>query len=124
MSEVKDFNMINKAIKWQMRGKTRQLFELIRDNPDLPIVAYVDSDIVADDGYGRWLASFGSSGIIEYIMVEMYNDYPEMVEKDDTERYEEFLYDCTEMTEEEIQEHIKNIEWIKAIAVNIDLPEL
>lgn len=123
MSNVSDFNLANKAIKWQTRAKTRRLFELIRDNPDLPILPFVDSEIVADDGYNRWIGSWGSCGIIEYIMVEMYNDYPEMVEKDDTERYEEYLYDCTEMTEEEIQEHIKNIDWIKAIAVNINLPD-
>lgn len=123
MSKVKDFNLVNKAIKQQTRVKTRELFELIRDNPDLPILPFVDSEIVADDGYNRWIGSFGSSYIIEYAMVEMYNSYPEIVYKDDTEQYEEFLYSCTEMTEEEIQEHIKNIEWIKAIAVNIDLPE-
>lgn len=123
MSEVKDFNLANKAINWQTRKKTRELFELIRDNPDLPILPFVDSEIVADDGYNRWIGSWGSSGIIEYIMVEMYNDYPEIVEKDDTEKYEEFLYDTTEMTEEEIQEHINGIEWIKAIVVNIDLPD-
>lgn len=124
MSEVKDFNLANKAIKWQTRAKTRRLFELIRDNPDLPILPFVDSEIVADDGYRRWIGSFGSSGIIEYIMVEMYNDYPEMVEKDDIEIYEEFLNDTTEMTEEEIQKHINGIEWIKAIVVNINLPEV
>lgn len=124
MNEVKDFNLVNKAIKWQMRAKTRQLFELIRDNPDLPIVAYVDSEIVADDGYMRWIGSWGSSHIIEYVMVEMYNDYREIVYRDDTENYENFLYDTTEMTEQEIKEHINGLEWIKAIAVNIDLPEV
>ena len=66
MSEVKDFNLANKAIKQQTRAKTRKLFELIRDNPDLPILPFVDSEIVADDGYNRWIGSFGSSGIIEY----------------------------------------------------------
>lgn len=124
MSNVTDFNLANKAIKWQTRGKTRQLFELIRDNPDLPIVPFVDSEIVADDGYMRWIGSWGESYIIEFAMVEMYNDYREMVYKDDTENYEQYLYDCTEMSEEEIQEHIKNIDWIKAIAVNIDLPDV
>lgn len=100
----------------------RKLFELISENPDLPILPWVDSEIVADDGYMRWQGSWGSSHIVEYIMVEMYQDYPEMIEKDDTEKYEEYLYDTTEMTDQEIEEHIKNIDWIKAIAVNIDLP--
>ena len=124
VSEVKDDEKeLRAAIKWHTTGKARELFELIRENPDLPILPFVDSEIVADDGYMRWIGSWGSSYIMEYIMVEMYNDYREIVTKDDTELYEEFLYDTTEMTEEEIQEHIKGIEWIKAIAVNIDLPD-
>ena len=118
---IKDMRFLNKAIMKQ-QGDIKELFTLIMNNPDLPIVAWVDSEIVADDGYMRWLASIGKSHIIEYIEVEMYQDYCEMVYKDDTEYYEQFLYDTTEMTEEEIAEHIKNIDWIKAIAVNIDLP--
>lgn len=118
---IKDMRFLNKAIMKQ-QGEIKELFTLIMNNPDLPIIAWVDSEIVADDGYNRWIGSIGVSGIIEYIEVEMYQDYPEMVYKNDTEYYEEFLYDTTEMTEEEIVEHIKNIDWIKAIAVNIDLP--
>lgn len=122
MTYAKLFNDIPCKRLENHSNNLRELFTLISENPDLPILPYVDSEIVADDGYSRWLASWGSSHIIEYIMVEMYNDYPEMIEKDDTEQYKEFLYDTTEMTEQEIEEHIKNIDWIKAIAVNIDLP--
>lgn len=32
-----------------------KLFRLMRENPELPVVAMVDSEIVADDGYNRWL---------------------------------------------------------------------
>lgn len=118
---VKDMRFLNKAIMKQ-QGNIKELFTLIMNNPDLPIIAYVDGEIVADDGYSRWLGSWGISYIIEYVMVEMYEDYPEMVCKDDTEALEEFLYDCSEMTEEEIKEYIDGLQWIKAIAVNIDLP--
>lgn len=122
MSNVTDFRLAHKAIKCQTREKTRQLFELIRDNPDLPIIPFVDSEIVADDGYMRWIGSWGSSYIIEYTEVEMYEDYPEMIYKDDTERYEQFLYDQG-WSEETVAKQINKIEWIKAIAVNIDLPD-
>lgn len=122
MSNVTDFNLADKAIKQQTRVKTRQLFELIRNNPDLPIIPFVDSEIVADDGYMRWIGSWGSSYIIEYTRVEMYEDYPEMIYKDDTERYEQFLYDQG-WSEETVAKQINKIEWIKAIAVNIDLPD-
>lgn len=100
-----------------------ELFDLMRKNPDLPIVCWVDSDIVVDCDFWRWQGSFGQCHIIEYISVEMYRDYREFVYKDDTEQYEEFLMDTTDMTDEEIAEFIKNIQWTKAIAVNIDLPE-
>lgn len=105
------------------KGHTEELFDLIRENPDLPIVCWVDSDIVADNDFGRWLGSFGECHIIEYIDVEMYNNYREFVYKDDTEGYEEFLRDTSEMTDEEITNYINHIQWTKAIAVNIDLPE-
>ena len=122
VSEVKDFNLVNKGIKWQPRAKTRELFELIRDNPDLPIVPFVSYEVVGGDDYTHWVGSWGRSHIIEYIEVEMYGDYPEMVYKDDTERYEEYLLDQG-WSDETVQEHINGIEWIKAIAVNIDLPD-
>lgn len=121
VSEVKD-GYTKKDTESKTTRKTRELFELIRNNPDLPILPFVDSEIVADDDYMRWIGSWGSSHIIEYIMVEMYNDYPKMVERGETERYEEFLLDQG-WSDEAVEEHIKNIEWIKAIAVNIDLPE-
>lgn len=105
------------------QGHTGELFDLIRENPDLPIMCWVDSDIVAEDGCNRWRGSFGQSWIVEYIEVEMYRGYLEIVEKGETERYEEWLADHTEMTDEEIEKYIKNIQWTKAIAVNIDLPE-
>lgn len=121
MTYAKLFNNISCKRLENHSKNLRELFTLISENPDLPILPWVDSDIVSDDGYMRWQGSWGSSHIVEYIMVEMYNDYPEMIEKDDTERYENYLYDHG-FSEEEIQEHIKNIDWIKAIAVNIDLP--
>lgn len=120
---LKELERYNAVMKKQ--GNIKELFTLIKNNPDLPIVAYVDSDIVADCGYNRWLASVGSSHVIEYAKVDKYG-YGEMelVYKDDVEEYERYLYENTSMTDSEIKECISNLNWIKAIAVNIDLPEL
>ena len=49
---IKDMRFLNAAIMKQ-QGNTKELFTLIMNNPDLPIIAWVDSEIVADDGYGR-----------------------------------------------------------------------
>ena len=35
------------------------LFKLIKENPDLPILPMVDSEIVADDFCARWTGSRG-----------------------------------------------------------------
>ena len=37
--------------------QTKELLKIVAENPDLPIVCMVDSDIVCEDN-GRWLASF------------------------------------------------------------------
>lgn len=47
-----------------------KLFQLMRENPELPVVAMVDSEIVADDGYNRWLGVWGCSYIGEYLVGE------------------------------------------------------
>lgn len=43
------------------------LLKLISENPDLPIVPMVDSNIVSDD-YGYWLADWGSSRVDSYLI--------------------------------------------------------
>ena len=50
--------------------KVHALLKLISENPELPIVPMVDSEIVADDGYNRWLGSWGMAHIGEYIVGE------------------------------------------------------
>jgi hypothetical protein len=46
----------------------KQLIKLSEENPDLEIIAKVDSDCVVDDsaGYGWWGASIGESEIEDY----------------------------------------------------------
>lgn len=45
-----------------------KLFRLMRENPELPVVAMVDSEVVADTGYGRWTGVFGYVHIAEYVI--------------------------------------------------------
>ena len=49
----------------------QELLRIVAENPDLPIVAMVDSDVVCED-YGRWLASFGKDYVGEYAV---YNEH-------------------------------------------------
>lgn len=102
-----------------------ELFRLMQENPELPVVPMVDYEIVADDS-GRWLGSWGSSYIGEYLIGEEQvhfreDDDPSEVDKVLSERYGDDYY--TDMTDEQEAEAYAGLPWIKAIIVNIDLPE-
>lgn len=102
-----------------------ELFRLMQENPELPIVPMVDYEIVADDT-GRWLGSWGGSYIGEYLIGEEQvhfreNDDPSEVDKVLSERYGDDYY--TDMTDEQEAEAYAGLPWVKAIIVNIDLPE-
>lgn len=104
-----------------------ELFKLMAENPDLPVVAMVDSEIVADDCCARWMGSWGSSYIGEYIVAE---ERLHFKEEDDWEEIEETLTDgvvtCEDfenMSDEEAKGLYNSLPWIKAIIVDIDLPE-
>ena len=104
------------------KNYTEELFKLIAENPDLPIVPMVYCDVVADD-YGRWLGAWGSSYIGEYILGEdrvhfREDDDPSEVEKVLFEQYGRDYY--LDISDE--QKAYAELPWIKAIIVNIDLP--
>lgn len=102
-----------------------ELFKLMAENPDLPIVPMVDSEIVADDGYNRWLGAWGSCYIGDYIIGEERLYYRDDEDWDEIERLvEEKLGNETfeVMSDEEAKAAYAAMPWIKAIIVNIDLP--
>ena len=109
------------------RKNREELFKLMQENPELPVVAMVDSEIVQDDGYSRWMGAWGSSSIEVYFIGE---ERIHFREEDDFDEVEETLtdgqvcYDDFEaMSDEEAVGAYNSLPWIKAIVVNIDLPE-
>lgn len=64
---------------------TEKLLELIKNNPELPVVTMVDSDVVADD-CGRWMGKFGVCEVGEYAL---YDDKY----FDDRDSFKEAYYD-------------------------------
>lgn len=112
----------------EMERKNRdELFRLMQENPELPIVAMVDAEIVAGDDFGRWMGSWGYVQVDEYLIPPKY--YQAMLFKSDDdvfdalERYlsvEEF--NALPESEQECREIYDKLPWIKAIIVNIDLP--
>ncbi len=110
----------------------KELFTLIRKHPDLPIVAMVDSDIVADDG-GFWLGEWGRCEVDKYIVHENYgvifydNGNPDIV--DIFEKYFDYA-ECgidEEMPDKEalplMKAKIDTLDWKEAIIVYIVLPD-
>lgn len=104
-----------------MTKETEQFLELIKENPDLPIVPMVDSEVVADDCYSWWLAAWGRAEIKEiYVGQERVH-----IKGEDDE--DDVLYDLNEckardvydMTEEERDALYKLTPWTKCIAVYI-----
>lgn len=104
---------------------SKELIKLINDNPDLPIYAWVNADIVGD-GYGWWAGQFEKAEIKEYAKVEPYGYYEkDYIFRDDYEEYLEFILDKYEnLTEEEAIKQIENLEDYKqAIFAWIDVPD-
>ena len=84
--------------------RSQELLRIVAENPDLPVVAMVDSDIVCED-CGRWLGSFGIAYVGEYaIYNEKYYD----------ER-EDFIEDYFCQNDDECKDMIKEYQKEKSI---------
>lgn len=105
---------------------SKELIELIKDNPDLPIFAWVNGELCADS-YGYWLGQFNSASIHEYTRVEPYDCFDkDFIFKDDYVDYLEYMLEKEEnidMTEEEAIKIIESFVYKKAIFVYVDEPK-
>ncbi len=102
-----------------------ELFKLMQENPDLPVIPMVDCEIVGDDS-GRWLGSWGSSYIGEYILGEERVYFRDDKDSSEIENVltDKYGYDVIEQwSDEEMERAYKKLPWIKAIIVYINLPE-
>ncbi len=102
-----------------------QIFKLMQENHDLPILPMVDYEVVAGDEYTYWAGSWGEAEVKEFIIDDWYgdgcirfkddSDYGDLIEG-----YAEKMFgDCEndenwKKAEEYIESH-----WIKAIVVYI-----
>lgn len=88
---------------------TKDIIELITNNNELPIYAYVATEVVADDQAPfYWLGKAKSARISEIAFVEPYGYYDRtIVEKYDVEDYVEYLLETEEDGEMSNDEAIK-----------------
>lgn len=103
------------------------LLQLIKENPELPIVPLVDTDVVCDDSYSWWLGKWGQAEIKHYYLG---NERVHIKEEDDEEDVLNDLAGCKyscdfegrdiyELSDEEWDKLYKSIPWTKAIIVRI-----
>lgn len=108
----------------------KELLELIKENPDLQVYAYVDGEVCGDD-CGYWIGQFGGARIREFAKVPPYglND-TDIVYKDEQVDYIEYLMENNideTLDNEELEKCAKriteNLEYKKAIFVYVELPK-
>lgn len=111
-----------------MNENTKKLLELIQENPSLPIVPMVDAEVVCGDDWGRWMGSFGAARVDEYLNPPQ--DYDPMLFKSDNDVFDvlekclpEAEFDALPENESECRPIYDALPWIKAIIVDIDLPD-
>lgn len=106
-----------------MNEHEQELRELIIDNPDLPVIFMVSSDVVGDDSSANWLASTSNVKVGEYCCYKThyYDDKNDLEEEYYVDHEDELKY----LEDNEIDMIIKERTsswWRKAIIVYVDIP--
>lgn len=110
-----------------MNEKTARLLELVKENPELPIVPMVDGEIVAGDDFGVWMGAWGSARVDSYVIDQ--NDMVQFKSDDDVfdvlERcLSEEEFDALPETESECRAAYDALPWKEAIIVDVVAPDV
>lgn len=102
-------------------NNTELFLNLVKENPTLPIMPMVDTEVVAGDNYCWWCARFGESFVGHY-----YNNDEHCIIREHDDDYDIFdeCFDIDDfdvnISDEEIEKIVDELKWIKAILVKID----
>lgn len=110
---------MRKAIEFQQEY-VRQAFDLIRENPELPIIPLVNYEVVADDDALYWMGSWGKARIDEYTTGgERIRYLSEGIE----ELYDDYFGDTFGNKDLNFMRNmVEGLGWTKAIFIKIELP--
>ena len=107
----------------------KELLDLIKENPDLPVYAYVDGELCGDDS-GYWIGEFGKTTIKSFAKVRSWGYYDtDIVYDDELGDYEAYLLEneysdlSDEDAEEEVQKELSSLQFKKAIFVYVKMPK-
>lgn len=107
-----------------MNSKVKELLKLMQENPDLPVVPLVDSDVVADGDHSNWLAGWGNACVGHYLSGE--DRYYIKEDDDPQDILEEVMgYDayCALPEDEGLDALCDALPWKKVIFVYITTPD-
>ena len=100
------------------------LLQLIKENPDLPILPFVATECVFDDKFSYWMAEWCKAEVGEYWVsderIYFSDDYDELVEKWIDNNHENYPNLSDEELEKLAEEKVSSYEWVKAIVVFIN----
>lgn len=128
---------MEKKVEGKRSLATLELLKLAEENPELPIIAEVNSDVVADDGYISWFGEI-TEAHVEYIWTgrtysEMFRTWTldDALMENDTfieENAPEVLKQKLEKLsdtdfDKAVNEWIKSLPWKKCIVVYVDVPD-
>lgn len=100
----------------------KELLELIKDNPELPVIPLVDEEVVGGDDYANWIGNWGMAEIVEVVFgreqffVRGEDDPPDVLNDclEDKDYWEE--------PEEIVESLYESLPWTKVISVYITSP--
>ena len=108
--------------------KTEKFLKLVQENPDLPILPMVDSEIVADDEARWWIGDWGNAEVGEYYMGREHVHFRDDDEENVLCDMEDCDYDRTKdgrdiytLSDEEWKQLYESLNWVKAIIVYITI---
>lgn len=95
----------------------KTLIELIQENPELPVIPLVDSEVVAEDYYTWWLGKWGQAEIGHYylgkerVLIKEWDD--------DEDILNDVFPEWEDYSDEYLRGVIQRVKWVKAIIVKI-----
>ncbi len=107
-----------------MNRNVKRFIELVKLHPELPVIPMVETEVIPSDEFSSWIAGFGKSEVKEFVFYEMYYDCPQIIFKENQyEIIEDLVEKNDDMSEEEAKKIVDDMDWQKAIILDIGLPD-